>query len=114
MLFIGRLVVRCTFVILKQFFQSVSLKVSLTGLFSNCSGSTPDYCGTGCQTDYGICGSPSMSTYSSVMSSSVSGSGAIPIPSGSGVVSPDGSCGGANGYTCMGYGDECCSSHGYW
>ena len=50
-----------------------------------------------------------------VMSPSISGTGIIPIPSGAGVVSPDGSCGGTNGYTCIGYSvGECCGSLGYW
>ena len=60
----------------------------------------------------------SNSAYSSGMSSSsvvMSGSGVIPIPTGAGAVSPDGSCGGANAYTCIGYSmGECCGSLGYW
>ena len=102
------------------FLQSVPLKISLIHPFSNCSGSTAEYCDTGCQTEYGICGSPSMSPVvtggtiagsSVMMSPSISGSGAISMPTGAGVVSPDCSCGGPNEYTCVGYGmGECCSS----
>jgi hypothetical protein len=30
-------------------------------------------------------------------------------------VSPRGSCGGHDGYTCLGYDDgQCCSKYGYW
>ncbi|KAL1625996.1 hypothetical protein SLS56_007054 [Neofusicoccum ribis] len=53
-------------------------------------GATTDYCGTGCQLDFGVCESTE------------------------GTVSQDGTCGGALGYTCKGstFG-ECCSEYGY-
>lgn len=55
-------------------------------LISFASGSTDAFCGTGCQPDFGICGTKT--------------------------ISPDGSCGGTNGYICPG--TTCCSKYFYW
>lgn len=85
------------------------------------SGGDDTYCGTGnCQQGYGLCG-PSGERSNPISTSSLllpSGTiSATPSPSASslGTVSPDGSCGGLNGYTCIGYSaGECCSSLGYW
>lgn len=68
----------------------------MSSMFGNCCskdgfcGATTDYCGTGCQLDFGVCESTE------------------------GTVSQDGTCGGALGYTCKGstFG-ECCSEYGY-
>lgn len=60
-------------------------------------GSGLDYCGTGCQPEFGTCGTGNVGT------DSVSG-----LP-----VSTDGSCG-AGGSTCRGNGDyQCCSQWGF-
>ncbi|KAK8216368.1 chitin binding protein [Phyllosticta capitalensis] len=68
----------------------------LGSAFGNCCsvngwcGSTSDYCADGCQVQFGTC---SNST---------------------GSVSPDGSCGGSSGYTCLGSSKgNCCSQYGY-
>lgn len=58
-------------------------------------GTTSAYCGAGCQPTYGTC----------------SGSGTPPPPgNGGGSPSPDGTCGGTNGYNC---GSMCCSQYGW-
>ena len=59
------------------------------------SGSSRAYCGTGCQSAFGTCG----------VKSTASGT----------VVSPDGTCGGTNKYTCQGspFGN-CCSRNDWW
>ncbi|KAL9944436.1 hypothetical protein ACHAQF_008412 [Verticillium nonalfalfae] len=64
-------------------------------------GATTGHCGTGCQSAFGICGTggPASSSTSS----------SKPAPTGG--VSPDGSCGGTNGYTCTT--GNCCSQYGF-
>ncbi|KAF9729258.1 hypothetical protein PMIN03_000309 [Paraphaeosphaeria minitans] len=56
-------------------------------------GSSSVYCGFGCQADFGSCStSPFLEQE----------------------ISPDGTCGGTNNFTCAGSGyGECCSQHGY-
>ncbi|KAF2814977.1 glycoside hydrolase/deacetylase [Mytilinidion resinicola] len=60
-------------------------------------GSSPDYCSTGCQPAFGLCGTVS----------------AAPAAS-STAVSTEGSCGGVTGRTCEGSAfGNCCSAHGW-
>lgn len=60
-------------------------------------GSSNAHCGTGCQSLFGVCGIASET------------SGAVPAPTGG--VSPDGSCGGDQAYTCVE--GACCSEFGF-
>ncbi|ELQ33501.1 agglutinin isolectin 1, partial [Pyricularia oryzae Y34] len=82
--------------------------------FGNCCstngwcGSTDGYCGTGCNPAFGTCTS-SAPVSSSVPQSTATTSAAT--PSSTAKISPDGSCGGANGYTCPG--TQCCGKRGY-
>jgi hypothetical protein len=70
----------------------------LNSIFGNCCsaygwcGSDTGHCGSGCQTGFGTCTQAT----------------------GGSTISPDGSCGGANKYTCQGsaFGD-CCSAYGW-
>ncbi|KAF2191086.1 carbohydrate esterase family 4 protein [Zopfia rhizophila CBS 207.26] len=72
--------------------------------FGNCCspagwcGSTSDYCGSGCQPEFGTCGTSGTSA---------------PAPTATGQVSTDGKCG-SNGATCQGseFGN-CCSQYGW-
>ncbi|KAF2432654.1 hypothetical protein EJ08DRAFT_577191, partial [Tothia fuscella] len=60
-------------------------------------GVTDTYCGTGCQPGFGICASSTPS-----------------IPPHNGGISPDGTCGGALGYTCLNsFFGSCCSEFNY-
>jgi peptidoglycan/xylan/chitin deacetylase (PgdA/CDA1 family) len=97
--------------------------------FGNCCstggwcGSTDAYCGTGCQSNFGLCGSgvgssilsttttTAASTVASVASSVVSS----PAPAASLAVSTSAQCGASVGLTCAGstFGN-CCSSGGWW
>jgi hypothetical protein len=78
-------------------------------------GSSNAYCGLGCQPRFGTC--PNPGTIPSSISSDVpvpAASSPAPSPIPAGTVSPDGSCGGANGYTCVGDGvSVCCSKWGW-
>lgn len=57
-------------------------------------GSTSAYCGTGCQSGYGNCGSSTPATPAKI--------------------STDGTCGGTKGFTCLNSAfGNCCSQHGY-
>ncbi|KAI4139040.1 MAG: hypothetical protein L6R39_006491 [Caloplaca ligustica] len=63
--------------------------------------------------------SPTQPEYgpTSPLAVSSTGSSGYAAPSGAGLkrVSPDATCGGANGYTCLGSEKgNCCSSHGWW
>lgn len=85
------------------------------------------HCGTGCQSDFGICDSSSsensrISTLTSSKGSSKAPTNVVTthaIPSASpspkkSLVSPDGRCGGADGYNCIGFsGGPCCSDKGW-
>lgn len=53
---------------------------------------------------------------SATPSATQSGSSTLTPPTATpSVVSQDGSCGGTNGYTCIGFADgECCSQYGWW
>jgi hypothetical protein len=80
-------------------------------------GSSTDHCGTGCQSVFGTCGSsssaPASSGASSVASSAASSTAPTATPSNL-VTSPDATCGGTSGYTCIGAAEgECCSQYGY-
>ncbi|KAF2157447.1 carbohydrate-binding module family 18 protein [Myriangium duriaei CBS 260.36] len=89
-------------------------------------GSGAGYCDTGCQADYGLCDSTgyesSTKTWPTTSQVSIP-SGKITIVTTSSVTSPtptpggltpDGSCGGANGYTCIGaFSGSCCSGFGF-
>ncbi|KAF1842529.1 carbohydrate esterase family 4 protein, partial [Cucurbitaria berberidis CBS 394.84] len=102
----------------------------LGGSFGNCCsangwcGTTADYCGTGCQSAFGNCGSNSAvsssvrasstpAVSSTLRTSSTRVSSAAPSAS-AGKVSTDGSCAGTGGFTCQGssYGN-CCSQYGW-
>ncbi|KAF3006434.1 hypothetical protein E8E13_001912 [Curvularia kusanoi] len=77
---------------------------SCCSLYGFC-GSTDIYCLTteGCQSGYGKCNIPSPVSSSSP-----------PSPTSTVKVSPDGTCGGSNGYVCPGSGlGDCCSPYGY-
>ncbi|RAR11499.1 carbohydrate esterase family 4 protein [Stemphylium lycopersici] len=88
-------------------------------------GNTEGHCGTGCQSGFGKCGissssaAPSASTGASQSASARSTSSpaapsVMPSALPNGVMSTDGSCGGANGYSCIGYFEgECCSQYGW-
>jgi hypothetical protein len=75
--------------------------------FGNCCsqygwcGSTSDHCGTGCNSVFGTCGSSTPKPTSTPLKTS-----------------PDGTCGGSTGNTCVGFvhngvKSECCSQYGY-
>jgi hypothetical protein len=84
----------------------------LGSTFGNCCstngwcGSTTDYCSTGCQSAFGLCGSAASVSASSTTSSA--GAAATKV-------SVDGACGGTTGETCLGstFGN-CCSPAGWW
>lgn len=77
-------------------------------IFGNCCspagwcGSTSAYCGTGCQSNFGTCGTGGTPTTSSA------------APTGTKRVSTSGQCAGNTGFTCQGssYGN-CCSQYGW-
>ena len=72
-------------------------------------GSTTNHCGTGCQSVFGTCGGSS-----NVPASSAAGSAAPTTTPSNLVTSPDATCGGTSGYTCIGAAEgECCSQYGY-
>lgn len=79
-------------------------------------GASADHCGTGCQSVFGTCGTSSNNTGSSssvAASSTASSTAATATPSNL-VTSPDATCGGTSGYTCIGAAEgECCSQYGY-
>ncbi|KAH3917922.1 hypothetical protein HBI56_178700 [Parastagonospora nodorum] len=88
--------------------------------FGNCCsaagwcGSTTDYCGTGCQSGFGNCGSngaaPSKAATTKAATSSKAATPTTPALK----VSTDGTCSGANGFTCQKstFGN-CCSQYGW-
>ena len=85
--------------------------------FGNCCsqsgycGSTSDYCGTGCQPSAGQC-SPVSSLSISPSVPALTVPSALPSPSG--IISPDATCGGSTGYICTGSAfGNCCSRNGY-
>ncbi|KAK7535987.1 chitin binding protein [Phyllosticta citribraziliensis] len=98
----------------------------LGSTFGNCCsvngwcGSTSDYCADGCQVQFGNCtgntglvSNVSVSAISTPLSTP-SGSGSASAPTGTRQVSPDSSCGGTKGYTCLNSGfGNCCSQYGY-
>lgn len=63
-------------------------------------GTTADHCGTGCQSVFGECGLDAVVTATT---------SAAPVETGG--VSPDGSCGGTNAFTCVT--GTCCSQFGF-
>jgi Chitin recognition protein len=80
-------------------------------------GSTSAYCGLGCQSSFGTCANsghinpiPSISFDAPMHAASSPAPKLVPA----GPLSPDGSCGGPNGYTCLGDGfSVCCSKWGW-
>lgn len=88
----------------------------------NASGGDDTYCGTGnCQQGFGLCSpfvtmtNPFATSSILLPSGTISVGAASPSASSMGVVSPDGSCGGLNGYICIGYSaGDCCSNLGFW
>ncbi|OSS54028.1 hypothetical protein B5807_00423 [Epicoccum nigrum] len=83
--------------------------------FGNCCsqsgwcGSTTDYCGTGCQTGFGTCGSLSASKAANPTSTKPAATSAAAKK-----ISTDGTCAGTGGFTCQGstFGN-CCSQYGW-
>ncbi|KAK1985377.1 hypothetical protein LZ30DRAFT_779082 [Colletotrichum cereale] len=71
-------------------------------------GASLAYCSTGCQPLFGVCGAAA--PVPSGGSATPSAPAATPTGA-TGGVSTDGSCGGANGYTCPG--STCCSEYGF-
>lgn len=77
-------------------------------------GSTAGHCGTGCQSGFGNCGTSNSSQPSSPAPSPGGASPPAGTPPASAGVSPDSTCGGATGYTCVGFPEgECCSQYGF-
>lgn len=91
--------------------------------FGNCCssagwcGSTTAYCGTGCQSAYGNCGSNSPTSSKPVSSKSIASStksSSAPAPTSTKKVTTDATCGGTKGFTCLGSSfGNCCSSAGW-
>ncbi|KAH7400961.1 hypothetical protein DE146DRAFT_781783 [Phaeosphaeria sp. MPI-PUGE-AT-0046c] len=82
--------------------------------FGNCCsvsgwcGTSADYCGSGCQTDFGNCGSNDAAT------SAAPAPAPSPSTASGGKVSTDGSCAGTSGFTCSGSSfGNCCSQYGW-
>lgn len=89
--------------------------------FGNCCsvngwcGSTSAYCGTGCQSGFGTCGSTTTTSSSSASSAVVDAQPTSTPTSGAALtVSTDATCGGTSGNTCKGstFGN-CCSVNGW-
>jgi hypothetical protein len=83
--------------------------------FGNCCsqngwcGATSDYCGTGCQTGFGTCGSASASKAANPATTKPAATSAAAKK-----VSTDGSCAGTGGFTCKGSSfGNCCSQYGW-
>ncbi|OAG11159.1 FAD-binding domain-containing protein [Paraphaeosphaeria sporulosa] len=95
----------------------------LGSTFGNCCssagwcGSTSAYCGTGCQSAYGNCGSNSPTSSKPVSSKSIASStksSSAPASTSTKKVSTDATCGGSKGYTCLGSSfGNCCSANGW-
>ncbi|KAF2865856.1 hypothetical protein BDV95DRAFT_599244 [Massariosphaeria phaeospora] len=89
--------------------------------FGNCCsasgwcGTTADYCGTGCQSTFGTCGtSGGVSSAVSSVRPVTTRTSAAPAPSSTNKVSADGTCGGTTGNTCQGSSfGNCCSQYGW-
>jgi hypothetical protein len=90
--------------------------------FGNCCstygwcGSSTDHCSTGCNSAFGSCtgsGTTSKPT-STVARTSSTRAASSPASTSTNKVSPDASCGGTSGYTCLGstFGN-CCSANGW-
>ncbi|KAH9882915.1 hypothetical protein J1614_000281 [Plenodomus biglobosus] len=85
-----------------------------SGLGNCCSqygwcGATTAHCGNGCQAGFGNCGSSAGGANSTNPSLPAANS-----TNTAGTVSTDATCGGTNGYTCIGFAEgECCSSYGF-
>ncbi|KAK2770982.1 polysaccharide deacetylase family protein [Colletotrichum kahawae] len=71
-------------------------------------GTTTAHCGTGCQPLFGTCGAAEAAPSGSAATTA---SAPAATQTGTGGVSPDSSCGGANAYTCPD--STCCSEYGY-
>jgi hypothetical protein len=111
----------------KSFISNLAHKHWLTTPRYGYCGNTAGHCGTGCNPLFGKCDGVSASSSlasstsarassSSVASSSVRpssvSSSTVPSATPSGKTSTDASCGGANGYTCIGFAEgECCSQY---
>jgi chitin recognition protein len=65
-------------------------------------GTSQAYCAAGCQPEFGVCG---------IMVSAAPQPTSSSAPQATGGVSPDGSCGGAQGFTCVE--GTCCSQWGF-
>ncbi|KAF6834231.1 polysaccharide deacetylase family protein [Colletotrichum plurivorum] len=70
-------------------------------------GTSQAYCGVGCQPLFGVCGAAAPAP----SGGDATGTASAPAAIQTGGVSPDSSCGGANGYTCPG--TTCCSEYGF-
>ncbi|RII13193.1 hypothetical protein CUC08_Gglean004493 [Alternaria sp. MG1] len=89
--------------------------------FGNCCsqygwcGSSVDHCGANCNSAFGTCTGTTTSKATSV-TVKPSSTKVAPAPSSAPTkkVSPDATCGGANGYTCLGFAEgNCCSANGW-
>lgn len=89
--------------------------------FGNCCsqygwcGSSVDHCGASCNSAFGTCTGTTTSKATSV-TVKPSSTKVAPAPSSAPTkkVSPDATCGGANGYTCLGFAEgNCCSANGW-
>ncbi|KAL2891406.1 Endochitinase 1 [Ceratocystis lukuohia] len=74
-------------------------------------GATSDYCGTGCQTGFGLCDSDATSPAKSSDAPKEAPKEAEAPKTAELAPSPDGSCGGKTGFTCTG--NNCCSQSGW-
>ncbi|KAF7853632.1 hypothetical protein EAF04_010623 [Stromatinia cepivora] len=71
--------------------------------YGNC-GSTSDFCGVGCQSLFGSCSTASVTISTTTNTATAAASSTVTL-------TPDGSCGGDNEYTCGS--PNCCSENGY-
>ncbi|KKF94643.1 Endochitinase 1 [Ceratocystis platani] len=96
---------------------SCGSKTGFTCTGNNCCsqsgwcGATSDYCGTGCQTGFGLCDSDATSPAKSSDAPKEAPKEAEAPKTAELAPSPDGSCGGKTGFTCTG--NNCCSQSGW-
>ncbi|KDN70651.1 putative agglutinin isolectin 1 [Colletotrichum sublineola] len=74
-------------------------------------GSSGEYCGNGCQASFGTCGASGGRAEAATSAVTSAATSAATQTATGIVVSPDGSCGGTNRYTCPT--GQCCSKRGY-
>jgi hypothetical protein len=78
-------------------------------------GTSTDHCGAGCKSAFGTCaGGSSTSKATSVTVKPSSTAAPPPASTPTKKVSPDATCGGTKGYTCLGFAEgNCCSASGW-